>query len=122
VHVRLLFPGAKRIGSFFRFLIKEPIKNLDNPINDERKADNLYTWHRLGFFTSWKPSNTSIVLCFDLPPSLKHSLSTFLMNPATRLHLDDPFAFHAVLTEEITAMYDKALWSWRDLVRDLEKV
>jgi hypothetical protein len=78
-------------------------------------------WHKPGFFTSWRPSSTAVVLCFDLPPSLKDPLLAALINSAAKL-LDEPFAFHAILTEKLAAMYDSALWSWRDLVRDLEKV
>lgn len=88
-----------------------------------REVDvDYYLWHRLGFFTSWMYSNTLVVLCFDLPPALKGWLSNYLQDPATRFRVEDPFEFHAVLTEKVTEMYDIAVWSWRNLIRDLEKV
>lgn len=111
----------ERIDSFFRFLIKQPADLPNRAVFGVQNIGASYMWHRLGFFTSWTPSNTLVVLCFDLPLILKDSLST-LLNSANRLGSDDPFSFHAILIEELTVMYDRAVWSWRDLVRDLEKL
>lgn len=38
-----------------------------------------------------------------------------------RLGLDDSLSFHAMLTEKVTYIFDASLWSWRDIVRDIEK-
>lgn len=34
----------------------------------------------------------------------------------------DPYSIHVILLWEMTKLFDFALWSSRDLVRDLEKV
>jgi hypothetical protein len=80
-----------------------------------------YFWHRLGFLTSWTPSY-SVVLCFDLPISLKDSLMASVKASSDRIHLDDPFSFHNVLMGQVVELYNTALWSWRHLIRDIEKV
>jgi hypothetical protein len=118
----VISPEVDRAGSIFRFLVKEPNNDPTPLINTARNIDIRYKWNRLGFFTSWAPSNTVLVLCFDLPLVLKDSLQTCLLNSESRLQIDDPFWFHALLIEELAVMYDKALWSWRHLIRDIEKV
>ncbi|KAH6696618.1 hypothetical protein BKA61DRAFT_741568 [Leptodontidium sp. MPI-SDFR-AT-0119] len=91
-------------GLLFRFLVKE----LHEPgqfIYNASRAD--YVWHRLGFFTSWTPSSSTIFICFDLPTGLQDSLKAALL--------------HTVLVGEIVALYDQALWSSREQVRNFEK-
>jgi hypothetical protein len=108
---------AQRTGSRFRFLVKQP---------DERQPafPNIgisYSWHRLGFSTHWNPSH-SVVLCFDLPTSFKSSLIAAVPASSDRLNLDNPISFHSVLMGEVAELYNTALWSWRDSIRDMEKV
>ncbi len=89
---------------------------------DAYKNDVSYKWHKLSFFISWLASNATIVLCFDVPPSLKAALLNSLSKSGNPLQIDDPFALHAVLVEDVIAFFDTVLWSWRDLIRDLELV
>jgi hypothetical protein len=117
-----IYIDVKHTGSIGRFLIKEPAKRPVPPVNAVYSTNISYEWHKLRFFTSWRPSNNSVILCFDLPPSLRQSLSTSLKDPVYQLRLEDPFAFHSLLIEEVIVLYDDAVWSWRDLIRDLEKV
>jgi hypothetical protein len=130
---------VERIDTFFRYQIKNPKEpsfiKVGNPDDSDNSDDKPYVWHRPGFFTSWRPSNTVVVLCFDLPkpdlpkpgltpppPSLKEMLSNRLLESASSLRLDDPFAFHAVLIENLTTKFDESVWSWRDKIRVIEKV
>jgi hypothetical protein len=86
-----------------------------------KTSDIIYTWHIFTFLTYWTPENKMIILCFDLPAQFKGTLITTLSNPSTHLDLQDPYSIHALLTWEIAKLFDSALWSARDLVRDLEK-
>ncbi|OBT42429.1 hypothetical protein VE00_05993 [Pseudogymnoascus sp. WSF 3629] len=110
--------NSEGLGSFsssFIFLVKEPVKS--NPLLSV--ANNVkisYIWHRMGFYTIWSPFKTLVVLCFGLPLPLKYSLSSL-----AHLSLDNPLSFHAILTEKVIALYDTSLWSWRNLVRDVEQ-
>jgi hypothetical protein len=108
---------AKRIGSQFRFLVKQP---------DEKKPvlpsiGVPYSWHRLGFATHLKASH-GVVLCFDLPPSFQSSLMASVQASSGRLNLDDPISFHSVLLGEVVELYNTAVWSWRDQIRGMEQV
>lgn len=109
--------NVKRIGSQFRFLVKQPEEKQPTFPN----IGVPYSWHRLGFSTYWTPSY-SIVLCFDLPVSLKDSLMVSIPVSNGRLHQNDPFSFHRVLLGEVVELYNTALWAWRDMIRDMEKV
>jgi hypothetical protein len=113
--------NVKIIGTQFRFLVKQPNeKQLVFP-NNIPKVDVPYLWHRLGFSTYWKPLN-HVVLCFDLPLSLIDSLKASIPASTARLHLDDPFSFHSLLMEGVIELFNAALWSWRNLIRNMEKV
>jgi hypothetical protein len=114
--------NAEYIGSQFRFLAKQPTKGRITRATAVENTDITYVWHRLGFFTSWFPSGYLVVLCFDLPPSLKQQISTSLVDSTSQLQLGDPFVLHALLIEEIVVLYDSALWSCRNLIRHLEQV
>jgi hypothetical protein len=97
------------IGTFFRFLIKDV-------------KQHGYEWYKLGFFTDWHPSGKVITLCFGLPDKLKKSIKKAVETNGIGVPPVDPFALHGVLIEEVVALFDEALWHWRDLVRDIEKV
>ncbi|KAK8905624.1 hypothetical protein QC760_005546 [Botrytis cinerea] len=103
--------------TLFRVLIKQP-----NTGPSSCKSNGiLYTWHKFTFLTSWLPSNKLVVLCFDLPPPFQNTLIASLINSSTHLEMRDPYSIHVLLLWEITKLFDFALWSSRDLVRDLEK-
>lgn len=110
----------KWIDSYFRFLIKEPLK----PILQFENCSHIsapYIWHKIGLYVAWTPSQGIIILCRGMTPALENSLSDALKTADMTNILNDPFGFHVILLEKLTAFYDSVLWSWRDLVRDLEK-
>jgi len=84
-------------NTFFRLLIKEPMNSRTVWPKAVQKINASYTWHRLGFFTSWWPNNSLVVLCFDLPPAIITSISNFLLNPQNDLPVLEPFSVHTIL-------------------------
>ena len=110
------------IGTFFRFLIKEAKQRKPTNAYDVRKAEFDYEWYKLGFFTDWHPSGKVIALCFGFPETLRDSIKKAVTTNGMKMPLVDPFALHTVLVEEVVALFDQALWHWRDLVRGIEKV
>jgi hypothetical protein len=110
------------IGTFFRFLIKETRQRKPNNAQDVRKAEFGYDWYKLSFFTDWHTSGKVIVLCFGLPDMMKDSIVKAVKKNGMSIPLVDPFTLHAVLIEDVVALFDQALWHWRDLVRRIEKV
>lgn len=102
--------ATKDIGSSFCFKVKEPVK-LPCSVRVS------YVWHTMAFYTIWTPSKQLVVLCFGLPATMKCQLSHL-----GQLTLDNPVSFHAILSQKVATLYDASLWSWRDIVRDIEKV
>jgi hypothetical protein len=102
--------------------VKKPVNQQEAPPKAVDKVDTSYVWQEMGFFTSWSPSKTLILLCFNIYPSLKTSLSDFMLNPTNDVRVADPFTLHIVLVETIVELYDSALWAFRDIVRALEQV
>lgn len=109
--------------TFFQFLVKQPTSlPASHPSSTNGQA---YDWQKLRFHTYWRPMTSCIILCFDLPPvfkaALKHSVQTSSCELASSPFLRDPYMAHAKILECVTTQFDKAVWSWRDLVRGIEK-
>ncbi|KAG4034504.1 hypothetical protein MFRU_003g04640 [Monilinia fructicola] len=103
--------------TLFRVLIKQP----DVGSSRCNNGGILYTWHKFTFLTSWLPSKKLVVLCFNLPHPFQNTLTSSLINSLIHLEMRDPYSIHVILLWEMTKLFDFALWSSRDLVRDLEK-
>lgn len=112
----------EKTDTFFRFLIKEPNDIHTSWSGCTPKINTSYIWHRLGFFTSWTPPNTLVVLCFDLPEVFKSSLTASILDPANEVGAVCPFRFHTILFEKTLDFYNSAVWSFRDAVRGIERV
>jgi hypothetical protein len=97
-----------------RFLIKETTRK---PLVCQSQYS--YIWYKLGFATYWTPSQ-SVLLCFSLPAELQESVIAAMV--PLRAIESSPFALMAVVLEEILDMYDKAVWTWRKRVREIEQV
>jgi hypothetical protein len=106
---------------FFRFLIKEPVKNVSN-YPEWEKSDTQYTWHKPGFFASWTPQGKAVTLCFNTPAILKDAIIRSTMTTELKTEMHTPFKLHNILVEETITLFDKSVWAWRNILRDLEKV
>jgi hypothetical protein len=61
------------------------------------------------------------MLCFDVPADLEEKIGEMLLAGDIAKYGQGPFSLHAVLVIPIVESFDRAVWSWRDVVRDLEK-
>jgi hypothetical protein len=61
------------------------------------------------------------MLCFDVPVHFQEKIGEALLAGDVAQHGEGPFSLHAMLMLRIVESFDKAVWSWRDVVRDLEK-
>jgi hypothetical protein len=84
---------------------------------------NIYTWHKVCFFTSWTAQGKIRILCFDLPALLQEAI-THSVREVSELGKESlgALALNNILVEETVSLFEKSLWNWRDVVRDLEKV
>ncbi|KAF2732009.1 hypothetical protein EJ04DRAFT_497713 [Polyplosphaeria fusca] len=79
-----------------------------------------YVWHELTFVSRWNADQCAI-LCIGVPTSFKHLLSTALSSIWTRIPSSEPYSLHVPLMEAIISLQDSAVWSIRDIVRNIEK-
>jgi hypothetical protein len=61
------------------------------------------------------------MLCFDVPADLQAKIGEALLAGDAMHYGQGPFSLHAMLMLRIVESFDRAVWSWRDVVRDLEK-
>lgn len=80
-----------------------------------------YRWEKLAFASCWSPQSGLVMLCFDVPADLEGKIGETLLAGDFAKCGQGPFSLHAVLMVRIVESFDRAVWSWRDVVRDLEK-
>ncbi|MCJ1309542.1 hypothetical protein MMC25_003202 [Agyrium rufum] len=111
----------KSSSIFYRFLIKEPVARADSyPRLDG--ADSAYVWHKFAFCISWTTQCKIRVLCFGVPITFQQSITDSITRQI--IHVDNsqgPLDLNNIIIEEVIALFDRSVWSWRDVVRDLEK-
>lgn len=79
-----------------------------------------YEWYEMGFFTRWTSSGGQIIFCFDVPQTLHDRLQTHFLSPSTMPKLSDVYSLHVVIIDEMIKLFDKSVWSLRDIVRVTE--
>jgi hypothetical protein len=78
-----------------------------------------YTWQQLALFVKWRAiDNSNLVLTLDAGQDIQNELDRRLQSIDER----DPYSWQVVFVEEVIKLYDKSVWSLRDLVRKVEKV
>jgi hypothetical protein len=73
------------------------------------------------FYSRWEPGHC-MMLCVDTPDGFQKELKHTLECEQGPLDFNDPFALHMPLMDQIIAVYDRSVWSIRDLIRRVEKV
>lgn len=91
-------------------------------LRDNQSLDHHeYEWYEMGFFTTWIPTGSQLVLCFNIPRILHARLQTIFLSPSSP-KLPDIYSLHAVIIDEIIKLFDKSVWSLRDVIRKIEVV
>lgn len=75
----------------------------------------------MNFFSLWEPGRCTI-LCVDTPGNFREQLEQHVKSEKGQIDLNDPFALHIPLMDQIITLYDQSVWSIRDLIRRVEKV
>ncbi|KAI9739797.1 MAG: hypothetical protein M1834_006518 [Cirrosporium novae-zelandiae] len=106
--------------TWYRFLVKQV------DINSTEKQGGImqgpiYSWDEVGFFTRWTSPNRNVVLCFGIPPGEKKQLQTSLKTNWNEYGCFDPYFLHSIINYEILVLYDRSIWSMRDVIRKIEK-
>ena len=62
------------------------------------------------------------MICFDIPLTLHDRLQTLFLSPSITPKLSDIYSPHVLVIDEIIKLFDKSVWSLRDIVRVTEMV
>ena len=76
----------------------------------------------MGFFTRWTSKGGQILFCFDIPLMLRDRLQAPFLSPSTTPKLSDIYSPHVLIINEIINLFDRSVWSLRDIVRATEMV
>jgi hypothetical protein len=104
-------------STYFRFLVKHGIQSAKAVT--PQSLD--YHWEKAAFASSWSLQRGLVMLCFDVPADLQEKIGESLLTGDVAKYGQGPFSLHAVLVVRIVESFDRAVWSWRDIVRDLER-
>lgn len=83
---------------------------------------NVYEWYEIGFFTKWTSKGGHVLFCFDNPLILRDRLKTLFLSPLITPKLSDIYSPHVLVIDEIIKLFDRSVWSLRDVVRATEMV
>ncbi|KAK0301614.1 hypothetical protein LTR82_018213 [Friedmanniomyces endolithicus] len=59
-------------------------------------------------------------LAYDLPETLRQNISQSLIDNTVERYGNGAFSLHPFILLHIVVCFDKAVWLWRDVVRDIE--
>ena len=80
-----------------------------------------YSWAEMSFYTKWTPHFT-LNFCFDIPMASQIQLRQALCSCEQPFGLNDPYASHVRILDQILMIFDESVWALRDGVRQIEKV
>ena len=80
-----------------------------------------YSWAEMSFYTKWTPHST-LNFCFDVPTTSQIRLRQALNSGERPFGLDNPYASHVRILDQILTLFDESVWALRDGVRQIEKV
>ena len=76
----------------------------------------------MGFFTRWTSKGGQVLFCFDIPLMLRDRLQTLFLSPSIMPKLLDIYSPHVLVIDEIIKLFDRSIWSLRDVIRATEMV
>ena len=76
----------------------------------------------MGFFTRWTSKGGQVLFCFDIPLMLRDRLQTLFLSPTIMPKLSDIYSPHVLVIDEIIKLFDRSVWSLRDVIRATEMV
>lgn len=103
-------------ASAFQFLIKHNKSSVD----PSKCASKSYEWEKLLFITRWNSAHSSTVICLGATPDIRHRMYHALRNEITAGEIDSAQRLISVIVGRVVEEFDRAVWSWRHPIRELE--
>ena len=106
----------------FRFLIKSLLAT--DHAYPGLKSTWEYEWTEIGFWTQWKSSESSILLCMIHDKGklgIWNEMRKLLRDVQTIPVQAGPFVWHQLVLPIISQAFDRSVWTCRDRIRELER-
>lgn len=100
----------------FRFLVKHRTES--SPRRDS--PTSIYEWEKLGFVTFHPCAEFFTILCLGIGGSARANLHQRILESKLSVLEAHPLSIHIFILRYTLESFDRAVWSWRDVVRELE--
>ena len=100
----------------FRFLVK----HRNNSPTPRAPSASTYRWEKLGFVTFHPSPKFFTILCLDVGDDARAHLHQQILGSKLAVLEAHPLSIHLLVLRYILQSFDRAVWSWRDVVRELE--
>ncbi|GAB7336821.1 hypothetical protein MBLNU13_g11327t1 [Cladosporium sp. NU13] len=100
----------------FRFLVK----HRKNSPPQRTSSTSIYRWEKLGFTTFHPSPKFFTILCLDVGDDARAHLHQQILGSKLAFLEAHPLSIHLLVLRYILESFDRAVWSWRDVVRELE--
>jgi hypothetical protein len=103
----------------FRFLVKHSV-NVPPQKASPASSALTYRWEKLGFVTRHPSPKSFTVFCFDIEDDAQAHIRRQILESNFAVLEAHPLSIHNLVLKYILESFDRAVWSWRDVVRDFE--
>jgi hypothetical protein len=80
----------------------------------------VYSWERLGFATFHPSAESFTLLCLDIGNDAQTHIRGQILAGKLSVLQAHPLSIHVLVLGYILESFNRAVWSWRDVVRELE--
>jgi hypothetical protein len=100
----------------FRFLVKHG----NNSPPQRTSSPSIYRWEKLGFITFHPSPKFFTIFCLDVGDAARAHLHQQILGSELTVLEGHPLSVHFLVLRYTLESFDRAVWSWRDVVRELE--
>ena len=100
----------------FRFLVKHNIGDSPQRVSPA----STYRWEKLGFTTFHPSPKFFTIFCLDVGDDARAHLHQQILRSELGVLEAHPLSIHLFVLRYTLESFDRAVWSWRDVVRGLE--
>jgi hypothetical protein len=103
----------------FRFLVKHSVNVPPQEVSLTSSA-LTYRWEKLGFVTFHPSPKSFTIFCFGIEDDAQAHFRRQIFESNSAVLEAHPLSIHNLVLKYILKSLDRAVWSWRDVVRRLE--
>jgi hypothetical protein len=115
-HCGLTGNDADCYTTAFRFLVKHSVNGPPQKVS----SASAYRWEMLGFVTFHPSPESFTIFCFDIEDDAQARIRRQILESKFAVLAAHPLSIHNLVLRYVLESFDRAVWSWRDVVRELE--